>query len=132
MTPEEKQKKIEKLEAELDEASAAHNAAFSNSPDGMSYLEFESYMAKTGKKVDALSKELRLIKDPVMTELDEDGDLMTLDEFVECCLDGGFIDYDGSGNYATATHESDIDIYPSDVTSGNYRKDFTHVVWYNR
>jgi hypothetical protein len=45
---------------------------------------------------------------------------------------GGFIDYDGIGNYATNTQMSNIEIYPSDIKSGTYRKDFTHIVWFNR
>lgn len=60
------------------------------------------------------------------------GDLMTFDEFKECCESGGFIDYDGSGNYATADEESNITINPSDIEEGVYRTDFTHVMWYNR
>jgi len=57
---------------------------------------------------------------------------MTLKRFVQCCKNGLFTDYDGSGRYATDTEVSDITISPSDVTDDYYRKDFTHVCWYNK
>lgn len=61
------------------------------------------------------------------------GDLMTLNEFVEACKIGPvFVDSDGCGYYATATQESNISICPSDIIANKYRKDFTHVIWYNK
>jgi len=57
---------------------------------------------------------------------------MTLETFIANVNCGGFIDYDGIGNYATNTQMSNIEIYPSDIKSGTYRKDFTHIVWFNR
>ena len=50
------------------------------------------------------------------------------------CKGGGFIDYDGFGVYADKEKKmkTNIKLYPSDITSGKYRKDFTHVIWYNR
>ena len=66
------------------------------------------------------------------------GDIMPLEEFIECVEAGGFIDYDGFGYLGTATHESNIDFYPSDLTdileklSPEYRAKLTHVHWYNR
>ncbi len=60
------------------------------------------------------------------------GDLMTLDEFIENCEDGLFIDYDGFGHYATATEMSSIEVCPSDITTGDIRREWTHVCWFNR
>jgi hypothetical protein len=61
------------------------------------------------------------------------GDHMTLEKFVEHVVQGMFIDYDGSGNYATATAMySDLTVSPSDVTSGDLKTQFTHVVWFNK
>lgn len=58
---------------------------------------------------------------------------MTMKEFVDGCQNGpGFIDYDGYGHYATADAMSDEVIVPSDVTSGKYDAECTHVVWFNR
>ena len=59
-------------------------------------------------------------------------DKMTLAEFVNDCQEGYFIDYDGWGHYGTETMESDLSICPSDIIKGNYRKDFTHIYWYNK
>lgn len=61
------------------------------------------------------------------------GNHMTRKEFVEQCKAGSFIDYDGFGEYATATHVSDVRVNPSDVKNGGWLDSFfTHVVWYNR
>jgi hypothetical protein len=56
----------------------------------------------------------------------------TIEYFKECCDCGGFIDSDGFGVYATETQVSSIDVNPSDIETGLYRKDFTHVVWFNK
>lgn len=63
----------------------------------------------------------------------EFGDLMTIQEFIECVKDGTFIDYDGFGNYATATHVSNAYLQPSDIKDKGFDVlNFTHVLWYNR
>lgn len=60
------------------------------------------------------------------------GDHMTMEEFIETCESGCFIDYDGHGRYATAEQMSDEMVLPSDVTSGNVNRRWTHVMWFNR
>lgn len=62
------------------------------------------------------------------------GDLFTLDEFMQACKEGCFVDYDGAGNYATSTQMTDIEIRPSDVTKCTrpIYKEYTHVVWFNK
>lgn len=63
----------------------------------------------------------------------EPGDhLMTLDDFEECVKIGGFIDYDGFGEFATATHVSDVEVWPSSFDRSKVDPIFTHVCWYNR
>jgi len=84
------------------------------------------------------------------------GDHMTLEDFIEYCKHGSFIDYDGYGRYATDTQIvkaedwEDGMVRPSDIT-GRYSsfnmktgemeqktckikidRRFTHVVWFNR
>lgn len=54
------------------------------------------------------------------------GDLMTLKEFKESCINGFFTDYDGHGYYATDTQMSDIR-----VPFNGWDNDWTHVVWFN-
>lgn len=69
-----------------------------------------------------------------MKPIDSDcGDVMTIPEFVKAVEDGCFIDYDGFGEYATATEVSDIMVHPSDILAGEKPPaEYTHVVWYNR
>ncbi len=67
-----------------------------------------------------------------------DGDLMTIEEWEECCEDGLFIDYDGYGHFCNAaTNQLDdsVDVYPSDRGTLSYkaqRVQWTHIQWYNR
>lgn len=66
-------------------------------------------------------------------EQSEFGDLLTITEFMEYCDSGGFIDYDGSGNLATETKESSINIYPSNrLKTLTLNPWATHIMWYNR
>jgi len=65
-------------------------------------------------------------------EIPEYGDLMTMEEFIENCECGGFIDDDGHGYYASEKKMSNIFISPSDVKDKNIKKGYTHVVWFNR
>ena len=63
------------------------------------------------------------------------GDLFTIREWEESCESGCLIDYDGSGHFATETECSNIRVYPSYYGTSKYeeaKKDFTHIVWYNR
>ena len=69
----------------------------------------------------------------VYEKLDDIGDLIPMDVFVDGCKNGPcFIDYDGYGYYAFENCQTKIVIKPSDVTSGDYDQRFSHVMWYNR
>lgn len=59
-------------------------------------------------------------------------DMMPIKEWMECCECGGFIDYDGHGELATATQVSNIIIQPSERESMEIPEWATHVAWYNR
>lgn len=77
------------------------------------------------------------IKQVIETEWDdipEYGDIMTMEDFKEHVSCGGFIDYDGYGDYATKDKSSNKNISPSDIKLGYVLDDpkFTHVIWYNR
>ena len=86
------------------------------------------------KELDLLYKQRSLVKPPVLTLLPKKKEehLYTVEEFIEMCNDGDFIDYDGFGRYATDKEESDIEVMPSYIKSGFIRTDFSHIVWYNR
>jgi hypothetical protein len=60
------------------------------------------------------------------------GNLYTLKEFQELCEKSLFIDYDGSGDYATDKQVSNIPTIPSEFLKGNHPKFATHVMWYNK
>lgn len=58
------------------------------------------------------------------------GDIMTVEEFIEACKCGAFIDYDGFGNPAKDGYMSSMIISPSRLSQ--IPLDATHIVWYNR
>jgi len=64
-------------------------------------------------------------------EIDDFAYLMTIEEFVESCDCGGFIDYDGYG-YACKDGKSDESIVISPSRRRLIPKDATHIAWYNR
>lgn len=73
--------------------------------------------------------------DPGNQDEEDPGDChMTWDDFVSSCESNSFIDYDGFGEFATATHVSDETIKPSEVVAPGFVKPewVTHVVWYNK
>ena len=62
--------------------------------------------------------------------------VLTLDEFIEDCNNGYFIDYDGFGYYSNSRTQHDdrdeLRVYPSQITQGVINRDYTYVHWYNR
>jgi len=75
---------------------------------------------------------VKAAKDPKWEPIPDYGHVMTVEEFYECCDDGGFIDYDGTGNYAVKDMMSNVEITPSKILKIGINKRFTHVVWFNR
>ena len=59
-------------------------------------------------------------------------DLMTVRDFEEHVISGAFNNYDGSGYYATETHQSRLMAIPSEILQGKITQEFTHVAWYNK
>lgn len=126
MNKEELEEKIDKLQDEVHEI-------WEKSFDRKDGWEWYSTHPKL-KELVRLERELRLVKDYTLRDIKgECGHLMTLESFAEACRVGPlFIDSDGCGEYAFKDKVSDLSIYPSDITSGVYRKDFTHIMWYNK
>lgn len=122
----------EDLKKQLDEAVEANSDRWRHAPMDMDFFEYEAYMSETQDVVDRLSREYRLVQTPELRDIPPYGTHMSLDEFMEYCKSGMFIDYDGSGNYATEDQESNINICPSDIVAEKVRKDFGYVVWYNK
>ena len=101
--------------------------------DGLSYDEMIDKTRELRTKAAELDMNMRLIQSPTLQfGKNWNGDLMTIEEFINRCKNDLFTDNDGLGRYATETGVSDIYIYPSDVLSDMYRKDFSHVLWLNK
>ena len=64
--------------------------------------------------------------------IEEGDDIYTLDEFLEECRSGLFLDTDGSGNYAKEGVIYWVDANPSDFMAGRINKEYTHVAWFNK
>lgn len=61
------------------------------------------------------------------------GDLFTLEEFINLCKTGAFIDYDGAGYYATKSRMSrSSHAIPSEICDGKIDNSWSHVMWFNR
>lgn len=80
-----------------------------------------------------IDKEIRIKQTPVM-EYGKSwkGDVFTIEEFLTNSINNFFTDNDGIGYYATDSAKSNILVYPSDFEYGIYRKDFTHIIWFNK
>lgn len=62
-------------------------------------------------------------------------DHITLEYWIDCVKAFGFMNCDGFGRLATATQESNIEIYPSYIfrkKGYKFRVWTTHICWYNR
>jgi len=102
-------------------------------------INFESYELTKKEKCGEYLKELknllktkRMTKNPEFYPIPTYGDRMTLKDFIENCKSGGFIDYDGFGNYVSGDMMTDIEIYPSDIKSNSIRYEFSEIIWFNR
>jgi hypothetical protein len=84
------------------------------------------------KALAELSREKRMMMPYELSDIPDYVDVMPLKDFIDCVEGGGFIDYDGSGNYVLNGKETNIAVYPSDVKHGAIRWEFDSVAWYNR
>ena len=61
------------------------------------------------------------------------GYVLPIADFQECCEDGSFINYDGTGYFANPPMmDRHYPAIPSEVKAGKIPVGFTHVVWFNR
>lgn len=62
--------------------------------------------------------------------------VLELTEFIEDCMSGCLIDYDGFGYYSNSETEhednDELRVYPSQITAGNINRNYKYVHWYNR
>ena len=97
-----------------------------------SWEAYKKHMEPGWSKQRKLGREKRMLMTPEFEDIPEYGDVMTLRDWLGCVECGGFIDYDGSGNYARNGKMSNITVYPSDVKHDSIRADFDTVIWFNR
>jgi hypothetical protein len=86
------------------------------------------------KEIRELDQKIRLEREPEFAYdvVAENGDVMSIDQFIKSVNCGLFTDYDGFGRYIRDGKESNIEIYPSDVKHNSLRADFTQIIWFNR
>ena len=132
------EKRLAEIEVELEALQEIIIVKQENDPfkDREDFTEawelFCAYMKPEWKAEAKLGREKRMLMTPEFSELSTYGNVMTLKEFIECVEDGGFIDYDGWGNYVRDGKESNIMIKPSDVKHNSVRTDFDTIIWFNR
>lgn len=126
---------IKEIERQLNVARDEYDKAFSKLPMDINYSfkQLEEDLKPYTEKVSQLSKLYRL-HCPIgeLSEIPDYGDVMKMEDFVESCKNGWFIDYDGYGNYIQDDKMTDIVILPSDIKSGVFRRNFEKIIWFNR
>ena len=127
---------IKELEQEkqtiIDERTKVmENFDFENSS---SFQDWEDALEPFNQKVSRLTFLIESQTDVEWKDLPSYGDLMTKKDWLECVAGGGFIDYDGSGNYSDGKRMSNKSVSPSDVEADQIMKndEFTHIMWFNR
>jgi len=124
---------IDLIEKEIEEAEKSWDFSKVDPEDFINvWKEYCESMKPYNKKYNSLNRELRTIIDYKLEDLPTYGDVMSLEHFIENVKCGGFIDYDGFGNYVKDGKMSNIEIYPSDVKYNMIRKDFDTIIWFNR
>jgi hypothetical protein len=136
--------KIEKRIEELDNILEKKQKEWWNIEDKtINWNEYCKFREPEISEIVVLEREKRMLMIPKLSEPMKSNlngkviaTLYTIKEFITNCKCGGFIDYDGFGNYVKYVDGkmmgSNINIFPSDVKNKKIRKDFTHVLWYNR
>jgi len=126
------EKEIDRLDEIVDKLSDDHFKK-ETPPSEADLQVYQNLGRNEFRKMIKLEIELSLLTPFEWEELPTYGDLFTIESWlgnVEC---GGFIDYDGYGNYATKDKMSNKEIRPSHVKKFPIRDtEFTHIVWFNR
>lgn len=124
--------KIDFLIQKLRKARDQYLAENVNFLEPNSFEKLRELEAPYSKALGKLSRTRRVLIEPVMEELSDYGELYSFEIFKAFCKTGGFIDYDGYGKYSDGEKMSNISIFPSDIRHKHHRKDFSHVIWFNR
>jgi len=122
---------FEQVEKEFIEAQKAYDKKW-NEDKTETWDDFLVYAKNEIDAMTTLGREKRMMMPYELTNIPDFADVMSLKDFIACCKDGSFIDYDGSGNYCIDNKETNITVYPSDIINGAIRWEFDAVAWYNR
>jgi len=126
---------LEKINEKIDQITKKRDKAMNEfNFDDSSFEDWNDLHAPFTEQLAPLFYEKAKLERLEWEELDDLGDLMTMEDWIDCVKSGGFIDYDGHGYYSDGKRESNKIIHPSDVRRGHLleNEEFTHVVWYNR
>lgn len=124
--------KVEELRELYEKSKDEYDKEWKVAMDKPSWEESEAHIEEPLRKMNECRRQYDLVREYQLGNIPKYGDHMTMKEFKECVDSGGFIDYDGYANYATADQCSNIALSASTVKKNLHRKDFTHVVWYNK
>ena len=122
---------LEQIEKDIKKAEEAYDKKFYD-PKERSWDEFKKWATPEIRDLGRLSREKRMMMPYELSDIPGFADVMSLKDFIDCVKSGGFIDYDGSGNYVINGKETNITIHPSDVAYGAIRWEFDSVAWYNK
>jgi hypothetical protein len=132
MTDEEIKFRINEIESEQEKLDVIFEQIEKGWDFGRPYEDYQKERKPFSQKYNELDAEKRQIMPYELSELYDFGDVMSLKHFIENVKDGGFINYDGFGNYVKDGKQSNIEVYPSDVRRNRIRTDFDTIIWFNR
>lgn len=124
--------RLAEIEKEREELYAILEEKDRNWDFSKSFDAYCDYLEPENKKLHALDVEERLSMPYELSDLSDYGDVMPLNEFIALVKNGMFIDYDGFGYYVKDGKETNIKIHPSDIEMGAIRKEFSHIIWFNK
>ena len=100
---------------------------------GLPFNEYVEKAKELTEEIFLIRREMRLKEIPTMEYGKKwNGDTFTIEKFLDLCKTHQIIDDDGVGYYATENAKSNVIACPSDFEDDEYRKDFTHVIWFNK
>lgn len=100
---------------------------------GLPFNEYVEKAKELTEEIFLIRREMRLKEIPTMEYGKTwNGDIFTIEKFLNLCKTHQIVDDDGVGYYATENAKSNVIACPLDFEDDEYRKDFTHVIWFNK
>ena len=123
---------FEELKKKIDRLQVKKNEIMDKCvKENKTFVEFTEEVGPIANEIYEMEQQMRLIQPPTMEYGKEwKGSTYTIEEFIEMCKNNEIIDDMGYAYYATDNAKSDIKLYIADILDNVYRKDFTHVIWF--